>query len=88
MPAKCGRQAEREDAEVGDVVAGEAHPVFLVAHRQQERAGLAGLYPAHSRMLAIQQGHAQVVENVLAWVGARVPAEHRLQIGHALTPPV
>ena len=35
------REAEDEDLEVGDVVAGEADAVFLVAHRHQDAAELA-----------------------------------------------
>ena len=36
-----GRQAEDEDLEVGDVVAGEADAILLVAHRDQDAAELA-----------------------------------------------
>ena len=39
--AMARRQAEDEDLEVGDVVAGEPHAVLLVAHRHQDAAELA-----------------------------------------------
>ena len=52
MPDSAARQAEDEDLEHRHVVAGEAHAVFLVAHRQQQRAELAASgSSAHSTML-------------------------------------
>ena len=78
-------EAEDEDLEVGDVVAGEAHPVFLVAHRQQQPAELARSgSSAQSRMRAEQQHDVDEVEDVLGRVGADVPAEQGLQVGDAV----
>ena len=40
MAAKMAADAEGEDLEVGDAVAGEADPVLLFAHRDQDAAEL------------------------------------------------
>ena len=40
IAAKTAASAEGEDLEVGDVVAGEADAVFLLAHRHQDAAEL------------------------------------------------
>ena len=78
------RQAEHEDLEVGDVVAGEPHPVLLVAHRQQDAAELARRHEARQEHGAEQQEAAEEVEDVLGAVGADVPAEQRAQVGDAV----
>ena len=79
-----GGQAEHEDLEAGHVVAGEAHAVFLVAHGQQQRAELALLDPQAQQHAAQQHGTAEVVQDVLGAVGADVPAQQGLQVGHAV----
>ena len=40
IAAKIAADAEGEDLEVGDAVAGEADPVLLFAHRHQDAAEL------------------------------------------------
>ena len=79
IAAKHRRQAEGEDLEVGDVVAGEAHAVLLVAHRQQQRPSL--LFSSQLRTAAMQPSSRHDVDEVqdeLGDVGADVPAEQRL----------
>ena len=77
-------KAEDEDLEVGDVVAGEPHPVLLVAHRHQDAAELARSDEARQEHGAEQQEAADEVEDVFRAVGADVPAEQRAQVGDAV----
>ena len=68
IAAKAGREAEDEDLEVGDVVAGEADPVLLVAHRHQDAAQLAAADELGQQDAADQQAAADEVEDV-SWRG-------------------
>ena len=49
IPAIADAQAEDEDLVVGDVVTGEAHAVFLVAHGDQDAAELASPHEPRER---------------------------------------
>ena len=59
IAADRGGQAEHEDLEVGDVVAGEAHAVLLVAHRHQDAAELAREHEAREQHACRAAGQQQ-----------------------------
>jgi hypothetical protein len=62
-----GGDAEREDLEVGDAVAGEAHPVLLVAHRHQDAAELGVPDELGDRRCRRTAADLEEVEDDLAW---------------------
>src|SRR5258705_6952295 len=79
-----GADAEGEDLEIGDAVAGEADPVFLVAHRDQDAAELRVPDELGDEDADEQQAYLEEVEHDLGVVGTDVPALQRTQIGHAV----
>ena len=85
IAAIAGGEAEDEDLEVCDVVAGEAHPVLLVAHRDQDAPELAVDAPrARAASHASSRPQHDEIEDVFGVVGADVPAEQRAQVGDAV----
>ena len=79
-----GGEAEHEDLEIGDVVAGKADPFLLVAGRDQDAAELARGHEAREEHGAEQQEAAEEVEDVFRAVGANVPSQQGAQIGDAV----
>src|SRR5690606_32237453 len=66
------------------VIAGEAHPVFLVAHGDQQVAQTAAEDKFADDDTAHQQNHTGEVEDVLGAVGPNVPTQHGLEVGDAI----
>src|ERR1022692_337857 len=75
---KCG------DLEHRNVVAGKAHAVLAVAHRQQHFSRLAGEQPLRRQDAQQQQDAGGEVKNVLRALTADVPAPHRAEIGDSV----
>ncbi len=84
MAAKIARDAESEDLEVGDAVAGEADPVLLVAHRNQDSAEFRAPDEVGDEDAEEQAAHLEEVEDDLGVVGADIPSLQGAQVGHAV----
>ena len=79
-----GGDAEGEDLEIRDAVAGEADAIFLVAHRDQDAAELRVADELRDEDAAEQAGHLEEVEHDLGVVRPDVPSLQGAQIGHAV----
>jgi len=82
MKPTCSANIAR--LEVGDVVAGEADAILLVAHRDQDAPELAHGDEARQQHGAEQKKAADEIEDVFRAVWTDVPAEQRAQVGDAV----
>src|SRR5207302_7252032 len=79
----CG-DAEGEDLEIGDAVAGEANPVLLVAHRDQDAAELRVPDELGDEDANEQAADLEEVEHDLGVIRPDVPSLQGAQVGHAV----
>src|SRR5580704_4129813 len=79
-----GGDAEGKDLEVGDAITGEADPVFLVAHRDQNAAEFRVPDELRDEDANEQASHLEEIKHDLGVVRPDIPPLQGSQIGHAV----